>query len=65
MSESNARIDVKPNGPLMITGIGEIKNSKGEVLAHPDPAFLCRCGLSKTKPFCDGSHKSGFVDDKN
>jgi CDGSH-type Zn-finger protein len=65
MAESNARIDIRSNGPLVITGIGEIRNSKGEALAHTDPAFLCRCGQSKNKPFCDGSHKSGFADERN
>ena len=25
--------------------------------AKPGPYWWCACGLSKTQPFCDGSHK--------
>jgi CDGSH-type Zn-finger protein len=29
----------------------------GKVIETRDPIFLCRCGGSKNKPFCDGSHR--------
>ena len=45
------------NGPLHITGILELKNDNGELLEKTEELFLCRCGNSKNKPYCDGEHK--------
>ena len=54
-------IKAAPNGPLIAEGIPDLTLPDG-TKAHPkDKLFLCRCGASKNKPFCDGSHKdAGF-----
>lgn len=53
-----------PNGPLKVNGNVEITTGTGTKIATLPRAFLCRCGASKNKPFCDGSHKEvGFKDD--
>ena len=46
-----------PNGSLKVAGNAEIINGGGKGIAKTKTAFLCRCGQSKNKPFCDGSHK--------
>jgi len=58
------QIDPQLNGPLKVCGNLEIISGTGRVVARVHSAFLCRCGHSQTKPFCDGSHaKAGFVAD--
>ena len=35
--------------------------AKALIEAEGDELYLCRCGASSNKPFCDGSHKAaGF-----
>ena len=54
------KIEERENGPLMVSGVSKINDANGEVETKPVMA-LCRCGASKNKPFCDGSHKAiGF-----
>lgn len=54
-------IALKPDGPLAVEGAVRIELARGEVVDVTDRAFLCRCGGSSNKPFCDGSHKrNGF-----
>jgi len=49
------------NGPLEIRGKFTIKGSNGKIMDAGDVVFLCRCGGSRNKPFCDGSHNvNGF-----
>lgn len=55
--ESVNQVRVFKNGPLAISGPCAITKSDGEVVEFEKDAFLCRCGASSKKPFCDGSHK--------
>jgi CDGSH iron-sulfur domain-containing protein 3 len=46
---------------LAVTGDFELVDAKGAVAARGNVAWLCRCGGSGNKPFCDGTHKKiGF-----
>ena len=61
MNKKTAQFRVLQNKSLEITGTFEIVNAKGEVIRSEGPAYLCRCGHSSKKPFCDGSHlKANF-----
>jgi CDGSH-type Zn-finger protein len=58
------RIKVRQNGPLLCTGSIAVYDSNGNLLEEADDLVLCRCGQSRNKPFCDGSHRdSGFESD--
>ena len=59
--DSHPKIELRENGPLVVKGLRSMKGTDGrEVEAKPVMA-LCRCGHSKNKPFCDGSHEAaGF-----
>ena len=54
-------IRLRENGPLVITGKIRITDHLGNEFTIPpgkDTIALCRCGQSKNKPFCDGTHKT-------
>jgi CDGSH-type Zn-finger protein len=57
-------IRCRENGPLVVQGAITITDHLGNEFAIPpgkDTVALCRCGQSKNKPFCDGSHRQcGF-----
>lgn len=58
MENKTAQFKVIQNGPLQVSGDFELFNSEGEYITKEGPVFLCRCGMSSDKPFCDGSHKA-------
>jgi len=52
------------NGPLIVKGNVTLYSGAGRQAWQGEFAALCRCGASKTKPFCDGSHSAaGFEAD--
>lgn len=52
------------DGSLMLEGPMEIIAGSGRRIKATDKAFLCRCGASANKPFCDGRHREiGFEAD--
>jgi CDGSH-type Zn-finger protein len=56
-------VTVTDNGPYAVTGGIELLGVKLGDGASPEHYTLCRCGASKNKPFCDGSHWDvGFKD---
>jgi len=55
--KAQAAIEVIDFGPLKITGNFQLKDLKREKEESPGEIWLCRCGRSATKPYCDGSHK--------
>jgi CDGSH-type Zn-finger protein len=60
MSE-NVKMRVKANGSIRVTGTVDFVDEDGNVVESKTDFSLCRCGHSKEKPYCDGSHKSaGF-----
>ena len=58
-------VDVTENGPIKVSGFGSITYC-GEKLKTDGEVLLCRCGETKTPPFCDWSHiESGFSGKKS
>lgn len=44
-------------GPLWVTGNISVERADGQPLETRNRIALCRCGFSKNKPFCDGTHR--------
>ena len=56
------RLTSTRNGPLRAEGNLEVCSGTGRTVSRVTEATLCRCGHSKNKPFCDGSHRvAGFT----
>ena len=59
--DSKVIITALTDGPLEVSGEVKILASDGTVIKETDKSYLCRCGPSAKKPFCDGAHKKeGF-----
>jgi len=59
---SDVRIKTLKDGPYEVKGAVQLVDAKRtDFKLTEDPIYLCRCGQSANKPFCDGTHnKIGF-----
>jgi CDGSH-type Zn-finger protein len=50
------------DGPLLVRGPFRLQDQDGaEIVVDRETVALCRCGKSRLRPLCDGSHKlTGF-----
>ena len=63
LQSRGGKLEVTPtkDGPLKVTGPVEVVTGTGHTINRAVELYLCRCGQSKKKPYCDGSHKAaGF-----
>ena len=63
---AEVKITINEDGPYKVESDGtiHIEDHQGRTVPTREgrPVFLCRCGGSKNKPFCDGTHsKIGFA----
>ena len=52
----NPAVRVSLDGPYFVTNLEQFRNWLGEELALTPQMALCRCGQSRIKPYCDGTH---------
>lgn len=57
-------VPAQVSGPLWVKGGIPIESSDGSIYEPRNRQTICRCGKSRNKPFCDGSHIGSRFDDK-
>jgi CDGSH-type Zn-finger protein len=57
---ADVTITCRPNGPLLVSGPVRVLDHEGKEfnLNGKETFALCRCGQTKNRPFCDGTHKA-------
>ncbi|MBM3393314.1 MAG: CDGSH iron-sulfur domain-containing protein [Betaproteobacteria bacterium] len=57
------KVTLGVDGPLHFSGTIDLLAADGQFIKQEQEVWMCRCGASKNKPYCDGSHRgSGFRD---
>ncbi len=63
LAQRDGALNIDPivDGPLHVTGNLEVLTGTGKTVNRVNECWLCRCGHSKNRPYCDGSHRAaGF-----
>lgn len=57
MASKPVEVKIQMNGPIVIKGTFRFRDSSGKITEGEQEIYLCRCGGSSSKPFCDDTHK--------
>jgi CDGSH-type Zn-finger protein len=57
MENKPVEVNILKDGPIQVKGYFSFKDSSGRAEIKQQELFLCRCGGSSNKPFCDGTHR--------
>ena len=58
MAHDDVTITPYRDGPLLVRGPFRLLDQDGDPIdARRETVALCRCGKSRLRPFCDGTHK--------
>lgn len=65
--ENTNQLSIKTTkgGPYVVNGNFKLDLPSGETKECSGSTFLCRCGKSINKPFCDESHNKCIIDTTN
>ncbi len=55
---ADVKITPTDHGPYQVVGAVRLVDADGNAWETKETVWLCRCGHSARKPFCDGSHKT-------
>jgi CDGSH-type Zn-finger protein len=56
MGKKEAEITIIKGGPIHAKGLFTLRDSAGNEETKEHDVYLCRCGGSSNKPFCDDTH---------
>jgi CDGSH-type Zn-finger protein len=56
-TQRTAEVRILKDGPIMLKGVFSFKDTSGKISFGEQELFICRCGGSANKPWCDGTHK--------
>jgi len=57
MCAEDMEIQASKNGPYIVKGEFILVDGENKEIEHQNTVYLCRCGGSQKKPFCDGTHR--------
>ena len=57
----DVQVQILDDGPIIVKSGVQVLDAEGSPLKTQNDVYLCRCGQSNNKPYCDGVHKGQFT----